>query len=44
LIKAGFQDVKTEKMVVTLRLDLPESFAEYHKAVSAPIMHYLQDK
>jgi ubiquinone/menaquinone biosynthesis C-methylase UbiE len=37
LIKAGFQDVKTENMVVTLRVDSPDSFTNYHKAVSAPI-------
>lgn len=37
LIKAEFQDVKTENMIVTLRLDSPDSFTEYHKAVSAPI-------
>src|SRR5919108_2170524 len=37
LIKAGFQDVKTENMIVTLRLDSPDSFTNYHKAISAPI-------
>jgi SAM-dependent methyltransferase len=37
LIKAGFQDVKTENMTVTLRLDSLDSFVNYHKAVSAPI-------
>jgi SAM-dependent methyltransferase len=37
LIKTGFQDVKTENMIMTLRLDSPDSFTNYHKAVSAPI-------
>ena len=37
LIKAEFQDVKTENMIVTLRFDSPDSFTEYHKAISAPI-------
>jgi SAM-dependent methyltransferase len=37
LIKAGFQDVKTENMIMTMRLDSPDSFTNYHKAVSAPI-------
>jgi ubiquinone/menaquinone biosynthesis C-methylase UbiE len=37
LIKAEFQDVKTEHMIVTLKLDSPGSFSDYHKAVSAPI-------
>jgi ubiquinone/menaquinone biosynthesis C-methylase UbiE len=37
LIKAEFRDVKTENMTVTLRVDSPDSFTNYHKAVSAPI-------
>jgi SAM-dependent methyltransferase len=37
LIKAGFQDVRTENMTVSLRLDSLDSFVNYHKAVSAPI-------
>ncbi|HEX6282726.1 MAG TPA: methyltransferase domain-containing protein [Nitrososphaera sp.] len=37
LIKAGFQDVKTENMIVTLRFDSPDSFTNYHKATSPPI-------
>jgi ubiquinone/menaquinone biosynthesis C-methylase UbiE len=37
LIKAEFQDVKTENMIVTLRVDSPDNFTNYHKAVSAPI-------
>lgn len=37
LIKAEFQHVKTENMIVTLRFDSPDSFTEYHKAISAPI-------
>jgi ubiquinone/menaquinone biosynthesis C-methylase UbiE len=37
LIKAGFQDVKTENMIVTLRFDSTASFTNYHKAVSVPI-------
>ena len=41
LIKDGFQDVKTENMIVTLRLDSPDSFTNYHKAISAPIHELL---
>jgi ubiquinone/menaquinone biosynthesis C-methylase UbiE len=37
LIKAGFQDVRTENMIVTLEFDSPASFTNYHKAVSVPI-------
>ena len=37
MIKAGFQDVKTESMIVTLRFDSPDSFTNYHKATSTPI-------
>jgi ubiquinone/menaquinone biosynthesis C-methylase UbiE len=37
LIKAGFQDVRTENMIVTLEFDSPDSFTNYHKAVSVPI-------
>src|SRR5918995_1068335 len=37
LIKAGFQDVKTENMIVTMRLDSLDSFTNCHKAISAPI-------
>jgi hypothetical protein len=37
LIEAGFQDVKTENMVVTMRFDSPDSFTNYHKAASASI-------
>lgn len=37
LIKAGFQDVKTENMIITLRFDSPDSFSNYHKAISAPL-------
>jgi SAM-dependent methyltransferase len=37
LIKAKFQDVKTENMIVTMRLDSPDSFTNYHKAVTASI-------
>jgi len=37
LMKAGFQDVKTENMVMTLRFDSPDSFTNFHKAVTAPI-------
>lgn len=45
LIKAGFQDVKTENMIMTMRYDSPESFTNFHKAITAPIhMRYLLDK
>jgi ubiquinone/menaquinone biosynthesis C-methylase UbiE len=37
LIKAGFQDVRTKNMIVTLEFDSPASFTNYHKAVSVPI-------
>ena len=37
MIEAGFQDVKTENMVVTMRFDSPDSFTNYHKAASASI-------
>ena len=37
LIKAGFQDVKTENMIVTLRFDSLDSFTNYHKSTSPPI-------
>jgi ubiquinone/menaquinone biosynthesis C-methylase UbiE len=37
LIKTGFQDVKTENMVMTMRLDSPDSFTNFHKAITAPI-------
>jgi enediyne biosynthesis protein CalE5 len=36
-MKAGFQDVKTENMVMTMRLDSPDSFTNFHKAITAPI-------
>jgi SAM-dependent methyltransferase len=41
LMKAGFQDVKTENMVMTMRLDSPDSFTNFHKAISAPIHELL---
>ena len=44
LVKAGFQDVKTENMIVTLRLDSPDSFTNYHKAISAPIHALLAEQ
>ena len=42
LIKAGFQDVRTENMILTLRFDSPDSFTNYHKAVSVPIHALLE--
>ena len=37
LMTSGFQDVKTETVVATIRFDSPNSFTNYHKAISAPI-------
>ncbi len=41
LMKAGFQDVRTENMVMTMRLNSPDSFTNFHKAISAPIHELL---
>jgi ubiquinone/menaquinone biosynthesis C-methylase UbiE len=44
LIKAGFQDVKTENMIMTMRFDSPESFTNFHKAITAPIHALLAEQ
>lgn len=37
LIQAGFQDVRTENMILTMRLYSPDTFTNYHKEVTASI-------
>lgn len=37
LIQAGFQNVRTENMIVTMTFDSPDTFTNYHKEVTASI-------
>jgi ubiquinone/menaquinone biosynthesis C-methylase UbiE len=37
LIQVGFQNVRTENMIVTMTFDSPDTFTNYHKEVSASI-------